>query len=443
MKQRTSPLALLSLVAVALIAGCATPQPPGPVFVAAQDSGADEQRLVVVTVDNGDSARLHRPGSTRPAYSAARYEASDAARATMRGLAADYELTEVAAWPIRALQVHCAVFRIPARQAREAVLQRLASDHRVRLAQPMNGFASSSSGYNDPYLSVQSGFRSIDAAGAQQWSRGDSVRVAVIDTGIDATHPDFAGHVILRRNFVDRDEGRFVQDRHGTAVAGIISAAANNKLGIVGVAPGVEILAFKACWQLDAGGEAARCNSLTIAQALAAALEEHAQVVNLSLTGPRDPLLNSLVAAGIERGVLFVGAAPADGSADGFPAAAPGMIAVDMVESGHARSGVLRAPGRDVVTLVPGGRYDFLSGASLAAAHVTGAIALLLAKDRHLDRDAAYALLEHSEGAQGAGEVASINACLALAGLLHQGSCPEPRAAAVQHPGPELVPTRR
>ncbi len=84
---------------------------------------------------------------------------------------------------------------------------------------------------------MQSGFRSIDAAAAQQWSRGERVRVAVIDTGVDAAHPDFGGRVVVQRNFVDADARRFGQDRHGTAVAGIISAAANNKLGIVGVAP--------------------------------------------------------------------------------------------------------------------------------------------------------------------------------------------------------------
>lgn len=419
------------LFTVLALAGGAWLACGGPAMAAGSLASSEEaeQRLIIVTVDNGDSARLHRPGSTRPAYSSARYEASDAARTAMRHIAADYGLSEVAAWPIRALQVHCAVFRIPAQQARAAVLQRLAADPRVRLAQPMNGFASSSTGYNDPYLAVQSGFRSIDAAGAQQWSRGERVRVAVIDTGIDAAHPDFGGRVVVRRNFVDDDTGRFGQDRHGTAVAGIISAAANNKLGIVGVAPAVEILALKACWQLDAGGEAARCNSLTIAQALAAALEEHAQVVNLSLTGPRDPLLNSLVAAGLARGVLFVGAAPADSAADGFPAAAPGMIAVDMVESGHARAGVLRAPGRDVVTLVPGGRYDFLSGASLATAHVSGAVALLLAKNRRLNRDAAFGLLERSESPRGGDEAAPINACLALADLLRAGGCPVARTA--------------
>jgi subtilisin family serine protease len=419
----TSLLAALAMVAV--LAGCASVTPEA-VLVAADSSVAeDAQRLVIVTVDNGDGTRMPRPGSTRPVYSGARYEASAAAQATMRRLATDYGMTEVTAWPILALRVHCAVFRIPAEQARDNLLQRLAQDPRVRLAQPMNSFSSSTGGYNDPYIGVQSGFRSIDAAAAQQWSRGERVRVAVIDTGIDATHPDFGGRVVVQRNFVDDDARRFAQDRHGTAVAGIISAAANNKLGIVGVAPQVEILALKACWQTSADGEAARCNSLTIAQALAAALDERAQVVNLSLTGPRDPLLNQLVASGLARGVLFVGAAPADGAADGFPAAAPGMIAVDMTESGRVRAGVLRAPGRDVVTLVPGDRYDFLSGASLATAHVTGAVALLLARHQRLARDAVYALLERSEGTAGeGGAAASINACLAITGLLRQGNCP-------------------
>jgi hypothetical protein len=433
--KRFPPLPIwFALATLVALAGCAALPRDDATAARMANAATDVERLVIVTVENGATAGLRRPGSTRPAYSAASYQASDAARATMQQLASAYGLTEVTAWPIRALQVHCAVFRIAADATRESVLRQLADDRRVQLAQPMNSFASSTVSYNDPYLAVQSGFRSIDAGAAQQWSRGDKVRVAVIDTGIDAAHPDFAGRVVVRRNFVDRDATRFGQDRHGTAVAGIISAAANNRRGIVGIAPGVQILALKACWQLDAGGEAARCDSLTIALALAAALDEQAQVVNLSLTGPRDPLLNALVAAGSKRGVLFVGAAPADASADSFPAAAPGMIAVDVAGAGRARAGVLHAPGRDVVTLVPGDRYDFLSGASLAAAHVSGTVALLLARDRHLDRDAIHRLLARSgmRGATTAGD-ASINACAALAELLKTSGCPaaDPLAAAV------------
>ncbi|HMA12082.1 MAG TPA: S8 family serine peptidase, partial [Steroidobacteraceae bacterium] len=312
--------------------------------------------------------------------------------------------------------------------AREALLQQLAGDRRVRLAQTMNGFAPRSQPYNDPYLAVQRGFQSIDAAGAQQWSRGEKVRVAIIDTGIDAGHPDFGGRVIVQRNFVDRDARRFGMDRHGTAVAGVISASANNSLGIVGVAPAVAIIALKACWQLDKQNDAAHCNSLTLAQALAAAINENAQVVNLSLAGPRDPLLNALVAAGVARGLLYVGASPADAPADGFPGGAPGVIPVDMAEAAATRGGVLRAPGREVVTLMPGGRYDFVTGSSLATAHVSGVVALLLARDRKLDRDAVYRLLAQSEAGPGLAN-SPINACVALARLLERAPCANTAAA--------------
>ena len=106
-----------------------------------------------------------------------------------------------------------------------------------------------------------------------------------------------------------------------------------------------------------------------------------------------------------------------------FPGGAPGVIPVDMADSAAARNGVLRAPGREVVTLMPGGRYDFVSGSSLATAHVSGAVALLLARNHRLDRDAVYRLLAQSETSPGVASTASINACLALARLLDRASC--------------------
>jgi hypothetical protein len=119
---RSTPLIFALALAALATAGCATTNVDALSVAHATASEADEQGLVIVTVDNGDSGKLRRPGSTRPAYSAARYQASDAARATMRKLALEYGLTEVAAWPISALQVHCAVFRIAPRQLRALVL---------------------------------------------------------------------------------------------------------------------------------------------------------------------------------------------------------------------------------------------------------------------------------------------------------------------------------
>ena len=421
----------LALVIGMAMAGCASAGRSDVLALPPGTSIGDGQDLLIVTVDNEDPAGPPRPATTRPGYLGATYASSAAARAAMRDLAREYDLVEIAAWPIQPLKVHCAVLRIAPGSSREELVGRLSQDKRVRLAQAMHSFTPRTQRYNDPYVELQRGFRSIDAASAQQWSRGEKVRVAVVDTGLDARHPDFGHRVVVQRNFVDRDAGRFGRDRHGTAVAGVISASANNGLGIVGVAPAVEIIALKACWQLDERGDAARCNSLTLAQALTAAIEEHAQVVNLSLTGPRDPLLNSLVAVGIERGILYVGAAPFDDPAEGFPGGAPGVIPVDMSEAVKVRDGVLRAPGREVVTLVPGGSYDFVTGPSLATAHVSGAVALLVARNRGIDREAVYGLLSRSELREAEARGTSpINACVALASLLGRASCPPPESPA-------------
>ena len=418
---------LLGLTLLLAVASCAAMGPTAtPSVPIGGNRYSDDDQLIVVTVDNEAPTLAPRPGSTPRSYSGAgNYVASDAARQAMRALASEYNLTTITAWPIAPLKVHCAVFRISRNSSREQLLAQLGRDTRVRLAQPMNGFAVQSQGYNDPYADLQRGFIGIDAAGAQQWSLGEHVRVAVIDTGLDTTHPDFGGRVVAQQNFVDRDNTQFNSDRHGTEVAGVISAAANNKLGIVGIAPAVELVALKACWQTAANSDAARCNSLTLAQALVAAMDHRAQIVNLSLTGPPDPLLNSLVAAGAARGILYVGAAPHDADPAGFPAGAAAVIGVDSAEQHDTRTRVLRAPGRDIVTLVPGGRYDFVSGSSLATAHVTGAIALLAAKSRRLDRAMAWRLLQQSaRPSSDASGSPAINACAALAALMNQASCP-------------------
>ena len=110
--------------------------------------------------------------------------------------------------------------------------------------------------------------------------------------------------------------------RHGTAMAGLIAAVANNHIGIVGIAPLAQVEVFEACWQLQPDNDAAACNTFTLAQALAAALASGAPLVNLSIAGPSDPLLSALVEQGMKRGITFVGAVPAGPA--GFPTSIPG-----------------------------------------------------------------------------------------------------------------------
>jgi subtilisin family serine protease len=114
---------------------------------------------------------------------------------------------------------------------------------------------------------------------------------------------------------------------------------------------------------------------------------------------------------------------PPDGNMGGFPVGVPGVIPVDSLERTAAVSGALRAPGREVLTLTPGGHYDFVSGSSLAAAHVSGAVALLMATDRRLDAGAIYALLLRTSGGAD-GSARGINVCAAIAAVRRQGTCP-------------------
>jgi len=163
---------------------------------------------------------------------------------------------------------------------------------------------------------------------------------------------------------------------HGTAVAGIIAAQADNHVGIVGVAPLARLLALRACWQVAPSDT--RCSSLTLALALSAALEHHAQIVNLSLGGPPDRLVQRLIEAAQSRGITVVAARDDAVPGGGFPASLPGVIAVGSAAAGGIAHDGVTAPGTDVLSTLPGSRWGIVSGSSYAAAHVSGLVALLI-----------------------------------------------------------------
>lgn len=383
-------------------------------------------RFIIVAVENRPAAFVAHAGATPRGYdSAADYGATLPAREAMRAVERAYGLREINAWPIDPLHIHCAVLEIPSGANRSTLLAALAKDPRVKLTQPLQTFATRTDGYNDPYVGLQRGFQQMDVADAHPWSRGQGVKVAIIDTGADVQHADLRGSVAAAVNFVDSDDAQFLRDRHGTEMAGVIAAVANNREGIVGVAPNARLFIFKACWQTRPDADAASCNSFTLARALTAAFDAHAQVVNLSLAGPNDPLLGDLIREGQHRGVLFVGAAPdTAGVEDGLVHHA-GIIEVASAEAHSAIDTALYAPGREILTLLPGGHYDFASGASIATAQVSGVVALMLAKDPALSASAAYRLLRDTSSSQKTadGGVKGIDACAAVVTLVGQGSC--------------------
>jgi subtilisin family serine protease len=396
-----------------------------PVIAPVEARNAPGQ-FVIVAVANPVTGRPAAVGGTAHGYgSTTNYRIGASAAAVIRSLANSYALTPVSEWPIAQLQMHCALFRIPPGTTREAVLQKLAADKRVLIAQPLNEFQSTSTaGFDDPYARMQANVSALDVAKAHRLSRGAGVRIAIIDTGVDTAHPDLAGRTEATRNYVDDDSVAFLADRHGTQVAGLIAATANNGIGIVGIAPGVRLLAYKACWQTSAN-TSARCNSFTIAQALADALGAKAQLINLSLVGPGDPLLAALIARAIRSGVIVVGAASADERL-AFPAKLPNVLPVaESEDTQRPGEQLLRAPARDIVTLVPDGHYDFASGSSLATAQVSGVVALLLARNQKLDAVRLLELLTQSTQRHDTtnGSYLSVNACTALAQVVSGADC--------------------
>jgi subtilisin family serine protease len=402
---------------------------------------SDPAQFIVVAVANPVTGRPAAVGGTAHGYGGgSNYRVSASAAAQIREIMRQYSLTLVSEWPIEQLQMHCVLFRIPPGTTREAMIEKLRTDKRVLIVQPLNEFESAAAGppaegaslgaaavFDDPYAKLQSNVRALDVAEAHRLSRGAGIRVAIIDTGVDTQHPDLAGRTLLTRNYIDDDAAMFRSDRHGTQVAGLIAASANNGIGIVGVAPDVKLMAYKACWQPNATS-AGRCNSFTLAQALADALTNKAQVINLSLVGPGDPLLEALVAKATAAGVIVVGAVSAD-PRFGFPAKLPRVLPVgeaeDAIEPATGNGGILRAPARDIVTLVPDGHYDFASGSSLATAQVTGVVALLLARNQRLTADRLRSLLEQSTARHDTthGPYLSVNACAALAQLVRGALC--------------------
>jgi subtilisin family serine protease len=413
-------LAIAAVTAAYLLGACSAQPISRSRAMLPESARAAPQHYVVVTIRNPiNPPALHAASSARGYDNIGTYQAGGSARDASRAIAAQYGLHETSSWPIALLGVHCLVYALPADADPESVRAALARDPRVESVQPLQQFDTASSPYNDPYASLQNNVQRMAIPEAQSLGRGAGVRVAVIDTGVELDHPDLPS-TARSINFVDDDRRAFGEDAHGTAVAGVIGAIPNNGIGIVGVAPDVQLLLYKACWRAAATGSQALCNSFTLAQALAAAIEAHADIINLSLAGPSDPLLTRLVQRALDRGTIVVGAVPLDGLRNDFPADIPAVIAVDAIEndSGSSRPNddIVRAPGRDVISLAPMGHYDFYSGSSLATAEISGVVALLRAQRRNLSAREAESLL--SENAPSVP-----NACLALATLLHRPDC--------------------
>jgi subtilisin family serine protease len=231
---------------------------------------------------------------------------------------------------------------------------------------------------------------------AQGIAKGEKVPVAIIDSGIDVKHPDLNGAVTAQFDALGSGEPPHA---HGTAVAGIVAAHGR----LLGAAPSVNLLAVRAFGAATAGADGTTFNIL---KGLDWAAGQGARIINLSFTGPSDPLLARALAALHEKGTILIAAVGNAGpkSPPLYPAADPNVIAVtatdadDQLFAMSNRGGYIAvaAPGADILVLAPDGAYQLSSGTSFAAAYVTGIAALLLERKPGLDPDTLKKALQNS-----------------------------------------------
>jgi Subtilase family len=232
---------------------------------------------------------------------------------------------------------------------------------------------------------------------------GSNVLVAVIDSEIDAKHPELAGAVVDEFDAIGNHDKPHL---HGTGMAGAI--AAHRKL--VGIAPGVRLLAVHAFSSNTT--DSAQATSAHILMGIDWAIRKGAKVINMSFAGPDDPMLQLALQKAHDKGVVLIGAAGNMGpkSPPLYPAADPNVIAVTATDAkdqllAQANRGpyvAVAAPGVDILEPAPNGGYQLTTGTSVAAAHVSGIVALLLDRDPTLDVAAIRDILTSSAKHPGA-----------------------------------------
>ena len=225
---------------------------------------------------------------------------------------------------------------------------------------------------------AQYALRKLHIAQAHRLATGKGVPIALIDSEIDADHPDLKGTIAQSFDALGAPEK---PHSHGTAMAGAI--AAHGKLSGIDVGP--RLLAARA---FDSSAGAAKGVSFAIYRSLQWAADNGARVVNMSFAGPADPILHRMLAAAYAKGMVLIAAAGNAGpqSAPLYPAADPAVIAVTATDfnddlfsmANRGQYIAIAAPGVAILALAPGKSYQLTTGTSVAAAHVSGIAALLL-----------------------------------------------------------------
>jgi len=288
-------------------------------------------------------------------------------------------------------------WRIPDRRSVAAVVRALEGDRAVASAQPnylytlqedpapVEGKAE-----GDP---AQYELAKLKLPQAHALANGDRVLVAVIDSAIDASHPELGGSVAQSFDALGTPAKPHA---HGTSIAGMIAAHGR----LMGAAPRAQLLAVRA---FDPTGTGAQGSTFAIMKGLDWAAANGARVINMSFAGPSDPAMHRSLEAAHKKGIVLVAAAGNAGAKSPplYPAADANVIAVSATDaedrifeaSNRGRHIAIAAPGAQLMVAIPDGGYDISSGTSLSSAEISGIVALMLERNAALAPDQVRGLL--------------------------------------------------
>lgn len=295
---------------------------------------------------------------------------------------------------LRNLDVH--VVSVPV-NAEQAVAKALAQNPHIKFVE-LDAALPPSATPNDPQYGNAWHLSAIQASWAWDTSKGDGVTIAILDTGVDGTHPDLAGKMLTGWNPINNNTDTVDVYGHGTAVAGTAAAITNNGTGVAGIAWNAKILPVRITNSSD--GYAYFSD---IANGLTWAADHGAKVANISYDATPSSSIASAAAYMRQKGGLVVVAAGNSATNPGY-SDSPYMISVSATDSSDAKASYsnygnyidVAAPGSDILTTSRGGIYQYWSGTSFASPATAGVVALIMAANPNLAPSQVETVLEQS-----------------------------------------------
>ena len=239
----------------------------------------------------------------------------------------------------------------------------------------------------DAYAMIETGVST-----AHKTTKGNGILICMVDTPVDIFHPSLATALIETLDLIDFNPKNLDTQIHGTSVAGLLVSQNEH----IGIAPKAKLFAISAFSTTKKRPHVLQGTSADVAKALDRCITQKADVINLSFTGGKDDLVERMVNKAIAQGITVVAAGGNGGhwGSTVYPALIPGVITATAVDqykhlyplANKGRFIDFSAPGVNVLTIAPGGKYNIASGTSLSTAHVSGIVALLLSKQKRLQQ---------------------------------------------------------